>query len=138
MKVKLRVQASLELDFDSAHFNLEHQTPLAIAATVNSSAQEDPYFLQGDKRTEFKTEILAVDGIPVAKGDWLPEVEEVAAIIHAAWMDEKLVQGVTSRKAEDGEELMVPYAQLSEKARASNRTLVRTVYAAIADAKDSE
>ena len=135
MKVKLRVQASLELEVDSDQFP-PGTDPLQMARIVKDQAV-DPYFFDDD-RTEMLTEVLAVDGIPVTKGDWLPEVEEVAAIIHAAWMDEKLVQGVTSRKAEDGEELMVPYAQLSEKARASNRTLVRTVYAAIADAKDSD
>lgn len=136
MKVKLRVQSSLKLEVDSDQFP-PGTGPLEMANVVREQVEEDPYFFQDD-RTITLAEILAVDGVPVAKGDWLPEVEEVAAIIHAAWMDEKLVQGVTSRKAEDGEELMVPYAQLSEKARASNRTLVRTVYAAIADAKDSD
>jgi len=135
MKVKLRVQASLELEVDSDQFP-PGTDPLQMAMIVKDQAV-DPYFFDDD-RTEMLAAVLAVDGIPVTKGDWLPEVEEVAAIIHAAWMDEKLMQGVTSRKAEDGEELMVPYAQLSEKARASNRTLVRTVYAAIADAKDSD
>lgn len=136
MKVKLRVQASLKLEVDSDTFP-PGVDPLQMANVIREQAEEDPYFFQDD-RTITLAEVLAVDGIPVAKGDWLPEVEEVAAIIHSAWMDEKLVQGVTSRKAADGEELMVPYAQLSEKARASNRTLVRTVYAAIADAKDSD
>lgn len=136
MKLTLRVTSSLKFDVYSASFPPE--TPAGdMVAIVVEQAADDPYFF-ADDRTVTNAEVLAVDGIPVAKGDWLPEVEEVAAIIHAAWMDEKLVQGVTSRKAEDGEELMVPYAQLSEKARASNRTLVRTVYAAIADAKDSD
>lgn len=46
-------------------------------------------------------------------------------------MDSKRAQGVTTRKAEDGEELMVPYADLSEKAKELDRGTVRAVYQAI-------
>ena len=137
MKVKLRIQETLTLDFDSVHFTVENNTPERIAARVREAAMDDPYFLHSDDRTVFDVKILEVDGVREPQGDWLPEVEEVAGIIHAAWMDEKLVAGIKSRRAEDGEELMVPYSQLSEKAKASNRILVRTVYAAIADAKDA-
>jgi hypothetical protein len=38
---------------------------------------------------------------------------------------------VLPRKAEDGEELMVPYDQLSEKAKDLDRGTVKAVYAAI-------
>jgi len=62
----------------------------------------------------------------------LPDIEVVSAKAHESWMETKRAQGVTSRKAEDGEELMVDYAQLSEKAKELDRGLVRTVYAAIA------
>ena len=137
MRVKLQIQETLVLDFHSAHFELENQTPEGMADAVRESAMDDPYFLQGDDRTVFDVKILEVDGVREPQGDWLPEVEEVAGTIHAAWMDEKLAAGIQSRRAEDGEELMVPYSQLSEKAKASNRILVRTVYAAIADAKDA-
>lgn len=61
----------------------------------------------------------------------LPDIEIVSAEVHAAWMESKRQQGVTSRKLEDGEELMVPYEQLSEKAKDLDRGTVRTVYAAI-------
>jgi hypothetical protein len=61
----------------------------------------------------------------------LPDIETVAAYVHQAWMDAKLAQGITSRTAEDGEELCVPYDQLSEKQKEMDRGLVRTVYAAI-------
>lgn len=61
----------------------------------------------------------------------LPDVEVVAAEVHAAWVRSKHAQGVTSRRAEDGEELMVPYADLSEPQKDMDRALVRTVYAAI-------
>jgi len=39
--------------------------------------------------------------------------------------------GVTSRRSEFGEELMVPYANLSESAKDLDRATVRTVYTAI-------
>ncbi|MBF9142032.1 RyR domain-containing protein [Hymenobacter properus] len=61
----------------------------------------------------------------------LPDLEMVAAKVHEAWMQTKRAQGVISRLSETGEELMVPYAQLSEPAKELDRMTVRTVYAAI-------
>ena len=61
----------------------------------------------------------------------LPDIELVSAKVHDAWIASKAAQGVTSRKAEDGEELMVSYDQLSEKAKELDRGTVRAVYAAI-------
>lgn len=61
----------------------------------------------------------------------LPDIEKVSAEVHAAWMEEKRAQGITTRRGEDGEELMVPYECLSDKAKALDRNIVRTVYAAI-------
>jgi hypothetical protein len=61
----------------------------------------------------------------------LPDIETVSAKVHEAWMDSKRAQGVTTRKAEDGEELMAPYEQLSEKAKELDRGTVKAVYAAI-------
>lgn len=61
----------------------------------------------------------------------LPDIENVAAAVHSAWMDSKLAQGITSRMSEDGEQLMVPYAALSEKAKELDRATVRAVYRAI-------
>jgi hypothetical protein len=61
----------------------------------------------------------------------LPDLEAVAAEVHVAWMASKRAQGIASRKAEDGEELMAPYAQLSEPAKDLDRNTVRAVYAAI-------
>ena len=61
----------------------------------------------------------------------LPDIETVAAKVHEAWMQTKRAQGVTSRKSETGEELMVDYEQLSEAAKELDRGSVRAVYAAI-------
>ena len=61
----------------------------------------------------------------------LPDIEKVAAKVHEAWMESKRARGVTSRKSEGGEELMVPYEQLSEDARELDRSSVRAVYEAI-------
>lgn len=61
----------------------------------------------------------------------LPDIELVSAQVHAAWMKSKKSQGVSSRKSEDGEELMVPYEDLSEKAKDLDRNTVKAVYAAI-------
>lgn len=61
----------------------------------------------------------------------LPDIELVSAAVHEAWMQSKLAQGVTSRRSESGEELMVPYAGLSDVAKELDRGTVRAVYAAI-------
>lgn len=61
----------------------------------------------------------------------LPDIELVSAEVHAAWMASKRAQGIASRLSETGEELMVPYEQLSEPAKDLDRNTVRAVYAAI-------
>lgn len=61
----------------------------------------------------------------------LPDIESVAAEVHAAWMESKRAQGIASRRSESGEELMVPYDQLSDAAKELDRATVRAVYAAI-------
>ena len=67
----------------------------------------------------------------VALQSKLPDVEITAAKVHEAWIDSKIKAGVTSRRLENGEELMVPYDQLSEQAKDLDRTTVLTVYNAI-------
>ena len=61
----------------------------------------------------------------------LPDIEIVSAKVHEDWMKTKRSQGVTTRKSETGEELMVPYDQLSEPAKDLDRNTVKTIYAAI-------
>lgn len=67
----------------------------------------------------------------------LPDIEVVSAKVHDAWMRSKRQQGVTSRKSETGEELMVPYHELSEAAKKLDRETVRTVYNAMAEAESN-
>jgi hypothetical protein len=61
----------------------------------------------------------------------LPDIEVVSAKVHEAWMNSKKARGVESRKSETGEELMVPYEELSEESKELDRGTVRAVYAAI-------
>ena len=61
----------------------------------------------------------------------LPDIEKVAEEVHKAWIISKITQGFNSRRSEDGEELMIPYDQLSEKAKDLDRNTVKAVYAAI-------
>lgn len=61
----------------------------------------------------------------------LPDIEIVSAKVHEAWIESKRAQGINSRKSESGEELMVPYEQLSEAAKELDRGSVKAVYAAI-------
>ena len=61
----------------------------------------------------------------------LPDIEKVSEQVHIAWIQSKKAAGFHSRKSEDGEELMVPYGQLSEKAKDLDRNTVKAVYEAI-------
>ncbi len=61
----------------------------------------------------------------------LPDIEKVSAEVHNAWMESKKAQGISSRKSEDGEEMMVPYEELTEKTKDLDRNTVKAVYAAI-------
>ena len=61
----------------------------------------------------------------------LPDIEAVSAKVHESWMESKRAQGVTTRRSETGEELMVPYERLSEEAKELDRATVRAVYEAI-------
>lgn len=58
-------------------------------------------------------------------------IEDVSAAVHATWMESKRAAGVTTRKLETGEELMVPYAELSEQAKDLDRGTVRSVLATL-------
>jgi hypothetical protein len=58
-------------------------------------------------------------------------VETVSTAVHDQWMATKREQGVDSRQAEDGEELMVPYGALSEKAKDLDRGTVKATLSAI-------
>ena len=58
-------------------------------------------------------------------------IEQVSAAVHATWMDAKRAAGVSTRKLESGEELMVPYDQLSEQAKELDRGTVRSVLSAL-------
>jgi hypothetical protein len=58
-------------------------------------------------------------------------VEALSAAVHDGWMATKRAQGVASRPSEWGEEQMVPYAQLSERAKDLDRATVRAVLAAM-------
>lgn len=58
-------------------------------------------------------------------------LEQISEAVHDEWMRNKKSKGVESRKSESGEELMVPYAVLSEAAKDLDRGSVRATLAAI-------
>ena len=60
------------------------------------------------------------------------DLEAISAKVHEQWMESKRAKGVQSRKSESGEELMVPYNQLSEAAKDLDRGSVKAVLDAIA------
>jgi DNA-directed RNA polymerase sigma subunit (sigma70/sigma32) len=61
-------------------------------------------------------------------------IELTAARVHEKWMAAKRASGVTSRRSETGEELMVPYEQLSESAKDLDRISARTALEAYDEA----
>ncbi len=52
------------------------------------------------------------------------DLEAKAEKSHASWMEQKHKEGVSTRLSEDGEELMVPYSELSEKQKNMDRAYV--------------
>lgn len=58
-------------------------------------------------------------------------VEALAEAAHEAWMETKRAQGITSRNSEWGEDLMVPYCDLTEQAKDLDRGTVRGVLEAV-------
>lgn len=82
-------------------------------------------------------ERLTASNSPGLEGNDLPDVEIVSAKAHEAWMNAKLKSGFTTRKSESGEELMVPYSELTEAAKDLDRQVVLTIYAAIKAASNS-
>jgi len=77
------------------------------------------------------------DGYKVARAGWNGkgifigiqpgfDIEMAAKASHDSWMEQKKAQGIFSRKAENGEELMVPYEALSEKQKEMDRAYGRT------------
>jgi hypothetical protein len=54
-------------------------------------------------------------------------IEAVAADVHAAWIEAKKAQGITSRPSSDGIEQMVPYAELPDHLKELDRATVRAV-----------
>ncbi len=57
----------------------------------------------------------------------LNDLEKISAAVHDSWMESKRANGITSRLSETGEELMVPYKQLSEAAKQLDRATEKTV-----------
>lgn len=62
----------------------------------------------------------------------LPDIDQVAARTHEKWVDTKKALGQDNHNI-DGEEMMLPYDQLSEKAKEHARNRVNNVYEAIHD-----
>lgn len=61
-----------------------------------------------------------------------PELlEALSEAVHDAWCESKRALGVASRRSETGEELMVPYEELSEPARELDLSSVRAVLVAV-------
>lgn len=61
---------------------------------------------------------------PPVPSEQAPDVERIAEKVHENWVAAKHAAYVTSRKLDTtGEELMVPYAQLSEEAKEALESL---------------
>lgn len=56
-----------------------------------------------------------------------PLIEAMAKSAHNAWLNTYRAMGYSSRKAEWGEEFMVPYDELSEVGKEFDRTIMRAI-----------
>lgn len=115
LKGVVRVADRATMEFDAAR--------AVIARAEARLAADTPHYLDGWE--------LVRKAAPDAGGWQLPDIETVSAEVHAAWMESKRAQGWISRRGSGGEELMVPYDELSEPAKDLDRATVRAVYAAI-------
>jgi len=70
--------------------------------------------------------------------DSLPNIEAVAASIHQRKVKANRDRGVFSEKLPSGEELMVPFEQLSDVAQAALRQPTTNVYQAIDDVAEAD
>lgn len=62
----------------------------------------------------------------------LPDIDKVASLVHDSWIKGKRRHNITSHLDRvTGEELMRPYADLSEHGQSLDRDMVITVYDAI-------
>ena len=67
------------------------------------------------------------------------DVEVISERVHNNWMAAKKAAGVSSTKLDTtGEELMVPYSQLSEDAKELDRGTVRAVLAAMQSVEEGK
>lgn len=116
-------------------FEGDHVTLECVVETANTS----PDYCNLTLRTvepmypSDRHDAVTVNARQVEKGTRaLPPVEDVAQAVHEDWCASKRAKGVASRKhATSGEELIAPWADLSEPAKQDNRDLVHTVYSAI-------
>lgn len=67
----------------------------------------------------------------------LPNIEKVCEKVHNRWMEDARGKGITTREHE-GEELMVPYDQLSDKGKEHVRNKVNNLYQAIEEVNEYE
>jgi hypothetical protein len=108
-------------------------TPPDFAALAQQAylALDDMSGFNGAAYLRGKLEAAHAAGRAEGLAALLPDIEKVSDQVHDAWMASKRAQGVTTRKSENYEELMVPYEQLSETAKDLDRGTVKAVYAAI-------
>ena len=106
-----------------------------------SGGDHEPYYrdrLERDYGPTRHVALVPVDQAAAPLGSTSPAqepdadlVETLSRAAHDAWMESKRAQGIASRRSEWGEELMAPYADLSEQARDLDRGTVRGVLAAV-------
>ena len=60
-------------------------------------------------------------------------IESMAEHAHDAWMSACRKLGIESRKADWGEEFMVPFSELSERGKEFDRVIMRAILVALDD-----
>lgn len=68
----------------------------------------------------------------------LPDIDKVCEKYHEDWMKTKQAAGIQSKVNSDGEELMKPFNELTDKAKEYTRNVVNGTYNAIQHVAEAE
>lgn len=102
-----------------------------IYLQIDTHPTDDDVFIGSCRTPEFADELVnAANRDALARiYEWLVslDLEDVAEAVHAAWLRQKVEAGLTSHLSHTDEELMKPYAELSEEAKDLDRVTVRAV-----------
>lgn len=115
----------------AATYRTGRTVPYTIYLQVGTRPSDDDVYIGSARTPEFADELVnAANRDPLVHiYEWLVSLdhEDIAETVHVAWLEEKAKAGVDTHMSHTGEDLMRPYAELSEEAKDLDRATVRAV-----------